>query len=237
MNKALLLFTLSCVIVLGSCNLLRPSPQKVFDKNKVTAPYDVIIVPGVPYNGEHWSGTMKIRVHWSKYLYDNGYSKNIIYSGGAVYSEYVEAQVMALYGEAMGIPVDNIFVDTLAEHSTENVYSSYQIAKEMGFTKIALATDPFQTNQLRKFIRKYDLPITLLPIVIDTMVTIDRYEPTINAESAKKKGFISIEERETLFQRLKGTMGKQIVWHEEDLKKNRFVRKFKRKGRLISRTK
>ncbi len=81
-----------------------PLPKKAFEKNKQVAPYDAIIVPGVPYDGEHWSATMQIRVHWSNYLYQQGYTKNIIYSGGAVYSKYYESKTMALFGEGLGIP-------------------------------------------------------------------------------------------------------------------------------------
>lgn len=229
--RNLLIFSL--IGLLSSCSLLRPKPNKEFAKNKIKGPFDAVIVPGVPYDGQHWSGTMKIRVHWSKYLYDKGYTKNVIYSGDAVYSQYTESKVMALYGEALGIPSENIFVDSVARHSTENVYYCYQIAKAQGFENIALATDAFQTNNLRKFIKKFDLPITLLPIVIDTMITIDRYEPQINPSSAKKSDFISIEESEKMVYRLKGTMGHQIIWRKEDLKKKRFIRRFRRQGRLI----
>src|SRR5438067_574875 len=62
--------------------------------------FDAIIVPGVPFENGRWSQTMKSRVGWSYYLYRKGIAKNIIYSGAAVYSPYVEARIMALYGEA-----------------------------------------------------------------------------------------------------------------------------------------
>lgn len=216
----------SLLFLLSSCSLFRPSPEKTYEKYIIDAPFDAIIVPGVPHDGNSWSSTMKIRVHWSNYLFKNGFTKNVIYSGSAVYSPYIEGKVMALYGEKLGIPKENIFVEDRAEHSTENAYYSYLIAKKNGFKKVALATDPFQTNNLRKMIRKYELPISLLPIVFDTLKRLDRYEPKIDAELAKKENFVALPDREGLLERLTGTLGKKIIWEEEDLKKERLKRKY-----------
>ena len=203
---------LSLLLVVTSCGLFYPSPEKYFAKATEQKPYDAIIVTGYPYDGNSWTPTVKIRSHWAKYLYENGYTKNIIYSGGAVYSKYSEAKILALYGEALGIPKEHIFIDTNAEHSTENIYYSYQIAKKQGFKTIALATDPFQTNQTRRFIKKNSLPIDLIPIVFDTLTLLDRYEPSINSETAIVDTFVSITERESFFKRFNGTLGNQVIW-------------------------
>lgn len=209
-----------------SCGVFKPSPLKELTQNKQNAPYDAIIVPGVPYDGNQWSETMMTRVKWSKYLYDQGYTKNIIYSGSSVYSHYYEAKVMALYAEAMGIPKEHIFIDPRAEHSTENVYYSYRVAKKNGLSKIALATDPFQSNSMRSFIKKFEFNIDYLPIVHDTLNTLDSTEPKIDATSAINSEFVSIVERESFGKRLKGTMGQNIRWQEEDLKTKRLRKKY-----------
>ena len=108
--------------------------------------YDIIVVPGVPFENGQWSYTMKGRVFWSKYMYDNGITKNIMYSGGAVYTPYVEAEIMALYAEKLGIKKENIYTEALAEHSTENIYYGYRKSRKLGFERIALATDAFQAK-------------------------------------------------------------------------------------------
>lgn len=231
MKFTVLLLSLS--LLLSACSFSAKKSQAYFDKAVAKAPYDVIIVPGVPYDGVAWSPTMNIRVSWANYLYKQGMTKNIIYSGGAVYTKYTEAKIMAAYGRALGIPAARIFLDTNAEHSSENVYYSYLVAKEQGFTKIALATDPFQAKSLRGMITKLALPIDLIPVLFDTLRTIDRPEPTILPERTIKVPFVSIKERESFFTRFKGTMGKQIMWHMEDLPNERKVRKFRRQGRLI----
>ncbi len=228
-----LFFLIGIPLLFSSCILFRPKPQDYLDEAQNKAPYDAIIVPGVPHDGNSWQRTMQMRVLWAKYLYDNGYANNIIYSGGAVYTGYSEAKIMALYGEEMGIPTSSIFVDTLAEHSTENVYFSYQVGKTQGFERLALATDPFQANSMKTFIEKHELPVELLPVVFDTLATLDHTEPEIDPSSAKKNGFVSIKERESFFTRLKGTFGQQIIWFKSDLPNDKLARKYSRKNRLI----
>ena len=219
-------------LLVSSCSFSKKKSQSYFENAINSGPYDAIIAPGVPHDGKNWDSTMSSRVYWAVYLYKIGIAKNVIFSGGAVYTKYNEAKVMALYSKKLGVADDHIYLDTNAEHSTENVYFSYRIAKELGFKKIALATDPFQSKSLKGMISKLSLPIDIIPIVFDTLSTFDRPEPEIILGSTVKPDFISIKEREGFFKRLNGTMGKQILWYEEDLPNEKIIRKFKRKGRL-----
>ncbi|MDW7693833.1 YdcF family protein [Flammeovirgaceae bacterium SG7u.111] len=195
-------------VLLFSC--INRSAVKSYHKNKTEAPYDAIIVPGVPFEGKTWQDVMKMRVYWSVYLYENGYTKNIIYSGSAVYSPYVESIIMKQYGIALGIPEEYIYTDTLAEHSTENVYYSYHQAKKMGFEKIALATDPFQSAMVKKFVKKHKLDIAYLPVVFDTLKEIEQINPPIDPAPAFIKNFISLPDREGFWKRFRGTLGKNV---------------------------
>jgi uncharacterized SAM-binding protein YcdF (DUF218 family) len=156
---------------------------------------------------------MKGRIYWAKHLYDRGIAKNIMFSGSAVYSPYYEAEIMALYGEAIGIPKEHIFTETRAEHSTENIYYSYQKARKAGYKKIALASDPFQTKMLRRFIRrKVDRQVMLIPFVIDTMKVIETTmkDPEIAFDKAHHSEFRSLKKREGFWKRLTGTLGWRI---------------------------
>lgn len=223
LNKCLVA---SCIFLFSACGMTSRTARKTVEKNKQFVPFDAIIVPGVPFDGINWSETMKARVCWSKYLFDKGYAKNIIYSGSAVYTKYEESSVMALYAEQLGIPKENIFKDQRAEHSTENVYYSFQIAKNNGFKNLALATDPFQAKSLKRFIREFDFPIKLMPMVYDSLNYGSVADPQINSTSAKVEGFVSIKERESFIKRLKGTFGQNIKWQEEDLKTEKQRKKY-----------
>lgn len=214
-NKALFFLATLILLTLTSCyvfNPFRKSPYKMFTSALTQKPFDLIIVPGVPYNGKNWNKVMRDRIYWSKFLFDKGVTKNIMFSGGAVYSPYVESKIMRLYAEALGIPKANIFTEEKAEHTTENVYYSYKLAQEKGFKKIALATDPYQTNNLHGYLKKMKYDISLLPIQYDTITIMNKLEPKIIALSAQVDSttFVSLKERESFLKRMKGTMGKNI---------------------------
>ncbi len=215
-NKLKYIFLLGLAISISGCMLLRPSPAKLYKRALQNGPYDVIIVPGVPFHGKEWSMPMKGRVIWACHLVKHGIAKNIIFSGGAVYTPYVEAKTMALYAEALGIEKDKIFIETKAEHSTENIYNSYHLAKKLGFKKIAVASDPFQSALLMGFTkRRFQQPIDHIPFIIDTLSTIDDVFPKIIPDSAKIENFKSIIETQSKWHRFKGTRGKNIKFEKE----------------------
>jgi len=205
-------FLLSILFTFYSCSFSSKSCNKLLIK-AMNESYDIIIIPGCPLENGKWTTAMKARVYWSKYLYDKGIAKNIMYSGNAVYTSYYEAEVMALYAEAIGIPKEHIFKELLAEHSSENVYYSYKKSIKLGFKHIALASDPIQTRLLRNFIyRKVDLNIGLIPIVFDTLKNMEptMLDPVIDYKKAFVKDFVPLTKRENFFKRFKGTRGKEI---------------------------
>ena len=201
-------FVLLTTIFLLSCSYSRKNTARLLTKAYAAAPYDIIIVPGVPLENGKWSRTMKGRVYWSKYLFDRGITKNIMYSGSSVYSPYYEAEVMKLYAVALGIPEDHVFCEKRAEHSTENVYYSFLYARKLGFKKIALASDPFQTRTLRGYARKVNPDIGLIPFVTDTLKVIEPFmlDPEIDYAKAYNTDFISIKKRDSFWKRLRGTL-------------------------------
>lgn len=201
------------ILTLISCSFSSKATKKLYQQALEKKPYDVIIVPGVPFQNGLWDRVMKGRVYWSKYLFDRGITRNIIYSGSDVYTPYVEGEIMALYAVALGIPKAHVFSETRAEHSTGNVYYSYKLALNLGFKKIALASDPFQTRMLRKFTReKVSASIDLIPMVEDYLPAkeVEMKDPVINPESAYQENFISLKKREGFWKRLRGTLGKNI---------------------------
>lgn len=184
-------------------------PDKNYSSAQDMEPFDVIIVPGVPFK-DKWSDIMKARVLWADYLFKKGIAKNIIFSGGAVYSPYFEGRIMSLYAKELGIPEANIFEEIKAEHSTENLYYSYQLAKTKGFKRIALATDPFQNLMLWRFKNEVDPNIERIPIVFKIIKKLPEKEVKIDPTSAKRDDFVSLVKRESFWERFKGTLGRKI---------------------------
>lgn len=196
-------------LLLTYCSV-RKSVIKSYALAKEIRPYDVIIVPGIPYEKSETSMVMKMRIQWAKHLYDSGFTRNIIFSGSAVYSPFVEGIAMKVIADSLGIPAQHTFSETSAEHSTENVYYSWKMAKEMGFTKIALATDPFQAAMLKRFIKEYCPGVTAVPVYIEK-IDLDKPLPVIDTTSFYVANFVSLKERETFWQRFSGTRGKKVV--------------------------
>lgn len=214
-ERAVYILTCFTILFFSSCSFSVKTAKKYLDKASSQS-YDMIAVPGVPFTETGWDSTMKARVYWSKYLYDKGIAKNIMYSGSSVATPYYEAAIMALYAIAIGIPKEHVFTEIKAEHSTENLYYVYLKAKRMGFTKIALATDPFQAKQLKRFARvKIDSAVGIIPIVFDTLMAMKPYmiNPKIDYVSALNNNFISLKSRESFWKRLRGTMGKNIDYN------------------------
>lgn len=175
--------------------------------------YDIVVVPGVPLENGKWSDVMKGRVYWSKYLYDKGITKNIMYSGSSVYTPYKEGEVMAMYAKAIGIPAEHIFTETKAEHSTENIYYGYHKAKRLGFNTIALASDPFQTKLLKSFIkRKVSRDVGIIPFVMDTLKQMQptMIDPHLDFSSLRVQNFTALPDRQSFWKRFRGTRGHNI---------------------------
>ena len=197
------------IITISACSFSQKKVNKLYDKARDQS-YDIIVVPGVPLENGKWSRIMKARVLWSKHLYDRGITKNVMYSGNAVYTPYIEANVMAMYGAAIGIPVDHIYTEPLAEHSTENIYYSYKKAQQLGFRKVALASDPFQTKMLRRFTRlRVSKDVGLIPMIFDTVQVLDNAipDPVIDYNKAYVDSFVPLPERKGFWGRLQGTIG------------------------------
>lgn len=196
---------------INSCILFQPSAQKLTDRAlAANKQYDAIIVPGVPFLEPKWDQAMQMRVLWAIHLYKNGCTKKIIMSGSAVYSPYIEAQIMKLYAIEFGIPEEDIIVEDKAQHSTENVWYSYKLAKSLGHEKIALCTDPFQTRMTYRFGKRRFKDLNFLPVIFDTLKTLPHNNPSINYLQFKIENFIPITESQSFWYRLRGTMGKHI---------------------------
>lgn len=193
------------------------STRKNFEKMQPLMPFDAVIVPGVPFDTA-WSDVMRMRVLWSYHLYKKGYTKNVIYSGSAVYSPYIEARIMAEYAKQLGIPEEHIYTDEQAEHSTENVYYGFYLGRSLGFEKIALATDPYQTKMVKSFARRKKLDIHFIPAIFDTVHEYyNDMKVSIDPSPAEVENFVSITEREGFWKRFAGTLGKNLKFKPEEI--------------------
>lgn len=202
------------MILMSSCLM---NGTRTFKKNVGTEPFDAIIVPGYPFEDGQWSMIIKLRVYWASYLYKTGVAKNIIFSGSSVYSPYVESKIMSLYAQKLGIPAANIYTEEQAEHSSENLYYSYKMAKRKGFNKVALATDPFQNLFLKSFIKEMGFDdLVSLPVNFQKLKLSEMTTPEIDPSTAFVEDFASLTDRQNSATRKLGTQGKFIKYEAGD---------------------
>ncbi len=202
-----MIFILGAVglLLAGSCNV-RKIAQRMTNQYMPLAPYDVVIVPGIAYDtARQQTSGFNARIIWAKKLYDQGITKNILFSGAACYSPYVEGQTMKRIAEAMGVPPQHVFAETKAEHGKENVYYGYLLAQKLGFKKIALAADPYQAFFLEGFIETNLPDMGILPIAVDSLKKWYLPVPAIDASPAFVKDFVPLNKRESFWTRVKHT--------------------------------
>lgn len=215
-NRSLYTLLLAC-ITWTSCGkyYMEKRPNKLWkyisNNNKS---FDVAIVPGYPFDGVAWDPLMKARISWSVYLYKQGIVRHIIFSGAAVHTPYVEAAYMKRYAIAAGIPEEHIFIENKAQHSTENIFYSYELARTLGFKTIALVTDPLQSWLTASFTkRRFGTSIQHIPIKWDTLQAHTINIANIDTAGLLVQPFIPLKERESKWQSLRGTLGKSLPWN------------------------
>ncbi|MGB0885285.1 MAG: YdcF family protein [Chitinophagales bacterium] len=229
-----LLILIIVAVFFTRCSIYYESPKKLNKKYAELAPYDIIIVPGFPHEEENYSKIIQMRLLWAQKLFEEGKTKNIMYSGSAVHSPYIESKVMQKTAIAMGVPAKNTFTEEDALHSTENLYYSYIKAQEMGFKKIALATDPFQNFSLNNFRIKYGIDVGMLPIVYPELEGMDTELPNVDVSEFYIENFIPLNEIENFAERFQGTLGNKIMWREQDLINKTQIKRKRKKGLIRS---
>lgn len=206
-----------CGALLAGCVIRHP--ERYLVKARAQAPFEAVIVPGMPYDGG-LPDPVRARLVWAVYLYRTGMTQRLIMSGAAVYTPWVEAEILREYAVAMGVPREDVLVDDRAEHSTENLFYGYKVARRAGLERVAVASDEFQTGMLkvfsRRMARKLKTPrIALIPLVRDSVsAEFLRPLPPIDASVAHVDSFVSIMDRQSFWKRARGALGKNINWRE-----------------------
>ena len=82
MKKTLIISTFLLLTSTFGCMSLDPST--VIIKSFRHGPFDAIFVPGCPYTKPEYEGLLLARVYWAKYIWEQGMTKRILFSGSSV---------------------------------------------------------------------------------------------------------------------------------------------------------
>jgi uncharacterized SAM-binding protein YcdF (DUF218 family) len=96
--------------------------------------FDAIVVLGDPADSDgDPTPAVQARVSEAVGEYERGVASHLIFTGGAVHNQYVEAQVMARTAEAEGIPAPAVVLETQARDTIENACYAVRLMKARGW--------------------------------------------------------------------------------------------------------
>lgn len=142
---SVLVFTAVALIVINVFPLLfYKAPITKSEKDK----FDAIIVLGYPANKDGKpSPIMRERVIRAVGLFNEGYANNIICSGGSVYNQYIEADVMIDLAKSLGVPNSCLIREERSINTYGNMKSSVEIMKNRNWSSAAIVTSPWHIKR------------------------------------------------------------------------------------------
>ncbi len=195
-SARLLLLVLLCAVMMSSCGVIDLITQVHYKRAMLSGPFDAIIVPGNAFDTVMANRIFRARIYWAINLYEKGIARNIIFSGAAVYTPFVEGMTMKIIADSLGVPPEHTFFETRAQHSTENVDFGLQLADSLGFKHVAIATDPIQAIYVDCFLKQKNKRMAIVSFGLDSMKPYNRPLPIVNAQVAFVHNFVSLKQRE-----------------------------------------
>jgi len=107
-------------------------------------PFDAVIVPGCPSEEDGALSYCQLgRAGQAALLWRDAWTRSFIVSGSDVHTPYVEAEAIAQAMTTLGVPPERIVLERDALHSDENVYYSSLLATQLGYKRLAVASNGF----------------------------------------------------------------------------------------------
>ena len=120
-----------------------------------TGPFDVVIVLGNPANTDGSPGVlMASRVEKAVQIVNSGQAHRLLMTGGGVYNDFIEADVMAAYARQLGIPESSIFVEKQARDTYQNARLAAEFCRRQGWQRVIVVTSLFHLGRTRRIFRR-----------------------------------------------------------------------------------
>ena len=154
---------------------------------------DVIIVLGASVDDGSPSPVFRERLNHGIWLYQNGYARKLILTGGVSDGNTKsDARIAAEYVKALGIPEEDILLEECSTITQENIRNAKGIMESHGFSSAILVSDPLHMKRAMCMAADYGMDAVSSPT------------PTTRYQSLKTK--VPFLARETFFY-----LGYQIV--------------------------
>ncbi|MNM92215.1 hypothetical protein D3C81_1045390 [compost metagenome] len=171
-----MVFVLWFVYVLAQIGSIDRNPAVV---NQMATPADAGILLGAAMWGDQPSPGLQERLQLGLKDYKDGKFQVFIVTGGLDRPEnrYTEAEGMAIYLEAHGVPKDKILLENKATSTYENLKFSKEIMEEHGLKSALIMTHTFHGNRALEISEMLDysnpkLSLTETKVLKPTQTTI-----------------------------------------------------------------
>ncbi len=122
-------------------------------------PADVLVVLGHPANADGSpSPAMQEQVALAATLYHAGLARALLFTGGAVYNEHVEARAMADLAAQVGVPPAVVVTETQARDTFENARYCRQTMLARGWQDAIVVTTPYHVRRASRIYRMAGIP-------------------------------------------------------------------------------
>jgi len=116
--------------------------------NSSATRFDTIIVLGTPtrHDGSP-SPEQRERVLEGVREYKAGVAPRIIMTGGPAHNNFVEAQTMAQFAAAQGVPASAIYEEPQAQNTIQNIFYSAQIMHQHNWSSAEVVSSPYHLGR------------------------------------------------------------------------------------------
>ena len=161
-KKVILFSALSCliaaVLVFGTAAISIVSARNT-DHKQIS---DAIIVLGAGVFGDEPSPVLRERLNHGIYLYENGYAKTLILTGGVGEGNTKsEASVAKAYVVGKGVPADAVLMEETSVITEQNLLNAKELMDENGLSTAIIVSDPLHMK--RSMMMASDFGITAVP--------------------------------------------------------------------------
>lgn len=109
---------------------------------------DAAIVLGASTYNNEVSPVFRERINHGIWLYENGYVKKIILTGGyGIGSVHSDAYIAKLYAETKGMPSEDILIEEKSAITQENIENAKKIMDDESFQSAIIVSDPLHMKR------------------------------------------------------------------------------------------
>ncbi|KEO82629.1 YdcF family protein [Tumebacillus flagellatus] len=108
---------------------------------------DAILIPGAEVRGTEPSPALRERLDMALHLYQQGYARHLILSGGHGSGEISEAECMRRYLEKNGVPHDALLLEDQSHDTRENLQNSKKVLEAKNLHTVLIATHRFHQKR------------------------------------------------------------------------------------------